>query len=532
MALRNATAVYIPPSGVSDSADGTKSFKGSMKSLQNLIPDPSTEGLFVPRPASYVISSFPGFSSPGFISVVYQLGDILYGMIQSALNTGKEQPFSYNIVANTFNTFSGITGANTPSNAATTGDWTPPTMALIAAKIIVTHPGFSGSNFIGIINVATPASPAWSAGNTATNALPSVPTCVQNFSGRAYYACGNVLYYSDVLVPTTITNASQSLTLGDSSPVVALQTLGLTSTTIGGVVSSLMAFKNSNIFQITGDAALSTLSMSPLSVGVGTYSPLSVIPTPHGLAFIAPDGLRVMDFSANVSDPIGAHGTGVCVTFTNVVYPSRICSSFNQNTIRVSVTTKDVTGFISSSEYWFDMKLNIWTGPHNFPAALIVPYKKTFLMVAIGINAKIFQSDTIPISTSVYTENSVAMNFDYECSLLPDTGQMQYNAVIEASIGLAFLTQSGEVTFAVLDENQVTISQVSMTQMVFRTIWGSFIWGAANWSGSGFGYQQVKVPFDVPIVFRQAFINVTGSCIAGLKLGSIFLRYQSLGYMA
>ena len=57
------------PSGVVDSQDGNTARKGAMLALQNLMPSPETQGLFVPRSAAFTYTSFPGFTSPGFVSI-------------------------------------------------------------------------------------------------------------------------------------------------------------------------------------------------------------------------------------------------------------------------------------------------------------------------------------------------------------------------------------------------------------------------------------------------------------------------------
>ena len=54
-------------------------------------------------------------------------GNIVFGMIASARNTGHDEPFAYNLITQAFITVSGITSGNTPISPATTGDWTPPT---------------------------------------------------------------------------------------------------------------------------------------------------------------------------------------------------------------------------------------------------------------------------------------------------------------------------------------------------------------------------------------------------------------------
>src|SRR6185312_10471163 len=104
MPLRNGKPLIWRPKGLTDALDGTNSFPGAMASLSNLIPDPSTEAIWVPRPPAAAATTFPGLSSPGFVSGLLVIGNLAYGMIASAKNAGKDEPFVYDIAGNTFQT--------------------------------------------------------------------------------------------------------------------------------------------------------------------------------------------------------------------------------------------------------------------------------------------------------------------------------------------------------------------------------------------------------------------------------------------
>ena len=138
-----------------------------MASLQNLIPDPTTRGLWECRPAALKTTGFTGFTTPGFISAQKIIGNYVYGMIASGLNAGHDQPFVYNLLTASFVTITGITSGNTPISPATTGAWTPPTMALIGRNWWLRHPGFSGLGgvYFGVLDITNPAAPVWSGGN-------------------------------------------------------------------------------------------------------------------------------------------------------------------------------------------------------------------------------------------------------------------------------------------------------------------------------------------------------------------------------
>src|SRR5579859_7130320 len=134
MPLRNGIPLVWKPHGVSDAADGTNSFPGAMQALRNLIPDPSTSDVWMPRPPATLITDYETFTTPGFISAMLVIGNTLYGMIASGLHAGHDQPFVYDLLANTFTTVSGITSGNTPTSPASTGAWTPPIMAQVAGR--------------------------------------------------------------------------------------------------------------------------------------------------------------------------------------------------------------------------------------------------------------------------------------------------------------------------------------------------------------------------------------------------------------
>lgn len=167
--LRNSVPKRWVPKGCSDATDGTNAFAGAMTNLVNLIPSPNTAGQFVPRPGAPQLTDFTGFSTPAGVTALLVIGDIAYGMISSAAFAGKDQPFAYDLVGGTFQTISGQLAANLPTTQATTGDWTPPTMAQVGTRIMVTHPGFPGGTVkVGWLDISGFSSSSIT-GNTHSN---------------------------------------------------------------------------------------------------------------------------------------------------------------------------------------------------------------------------------------------------------------------------------------------------------------------------------------------------------------------------
>lgn len=537
MPLRRAAPLRYPCRTLSDTLDGTQADPGCMSSLQNLIPDPTTMNAWICRPAAQQLSAFASFSSPGFVSCLTIEGTVAYGMIASARNAGKDEPFAYDLVGGSFITITGITNANTPVSPPSSGAWTPPQMSLVGTKLVVTHPGFSGvTYFVGFLDISNPSAPVWSAGNTAPTALPSVPVSVAQFNGRAWYLCNPAgaqpgAYYSDVLLPQTITNATQVLTFDDNAALTVAAGLPLENTS-GGVVQSLMVFKGlSNIYQVTGDGAAGTLAKNTLNVHTGTLSPLSVVPTPKGLCFIDHDGLRFIDWSARITDPVGVGGKGVNVPFVYAAVPSRVNVACNANVIRISVQNGFKAGN-PSEEYWYDMSRDCWSGPHTFPASMIAPYSNSFIMTPVSVTAKLFQSDVYQTGTSGFTENGAALSWEYKTAVLPDTQQMAETAIIESTLLAAFTAGASAYVVQALDDLGAIIGSATLAAPAAGVSkWGGFLWGAATWSGVSSGYQHRQIAWSAPVVFRRLQLRAAGSSGSGVRLGDFNLRYQILGYL-
>lgn len=543
MPLRNGVPYRHSPTGVCDSLDGTQTFPGAMTSLQNLVPDPTTRNLWVPRPASIELEDFSGIAGAGFISAMIVIGTFVYGMIASSATAGHDQPFCYDIATNALITITGFNSGNTPVSPPTTGDWTPPTMALIGVKVTVTHPGFDGvTNFVGWIDISNPAAPTWTAGNTSVNALPAVPTWVAQFTERAYYGVNPhngqpAVIATDVLDPTTRTNGSYVLTFGDNVTLTAGAGLPL-SNLLGGIIGSLIVFKGSaNMYQVTGDFASTTspIAVNTLNVATGTLAPNSICPTPLGLAFISPQGLRVIGFNAVVGDPIGEPAekspAGIVVPFTNAVVPTRVAAACNSKVIRVSTENGDVANS-PNQEWWFDLVRKVWSGPHTFPASLISAYNNTFIMTPVGVLKSLWQSDVAPTLSTSYTENGVELTWQYETVLLPARKDMNQCVMNDTLIYIGFGAGAGNINVIVQDENASPLGVVALPQVGAATIWGEFIWGEALWGGAQGVMAARSIDWTAPIEFDRISFLVSGNSAAGVRLGDSYFKYQPLGYLA
>ena len=551
---RNSKPLSWKFKGVSDAIDATNIFNGAMMALTNLVPDPSTRDLWQCRPAATLLTALGGLGDPfssgfssgfgagasiGFISCYKVVGNFLYGMGASGTLLGQDVPFCINLTNGAIVAVSGsVTTTTTPASPPVTGTWIPPQMDVIGVKLMVAHSGFTGvgGNFIGWFDITNPSAPVWHAGNlTGLVAFTIAPVAVKQFGNRAYYIHNNpiqpAVIFSDVLNATNATNANQILTFNDNVPLTALGALPLTNQ-LGGIIQSIMVFKNvTAIFQILGDAAASTLSVNALNVATGTLSPNSICATSQGLAFASPDGIRIIDFNANVGPPIGQAGDGVTVPFIYSAVPSRIAAACNGMVLRVTTQNANANGN-PQQDYWYDFGRKVWSGPHTFPASLIAPYQGTFIMTPIGVSSSIWKSDPVQTSLSVFTENGAALSWAAQTMLLPDTDLMTSNAMTETTLDLSLPSNIAPVSVVAADQFGAVLASAVLVPPPASgapTIWGQFTWGSATWSG---GQAAALAPYFVPwalvLVFARLIIKATGVCATGFKLGTLHLRYQPL----
>lgn len=601
--------------GLWDALDGTTAPDGAAFILQNLVHDITTPRIWGPRPAATPLTTgFAGFSSPGVVSVLFAAGTVVYGLVKSARNAGKDEPFAFDTVGLNFLTVGNITNPNTPTTQPTTGAWTPPTMAQIGNKIMVTHPGFAGSsnvvgwfdiggasitltadehtsttldNFNGtsadpltlglqvgylitgagipantyivsitatqvimskaatagtggvsiVFSGGTETAPLWGAGQTNTVNLPGVPVAVAQFSGRAWYAYLNELWFSDALLPLQITNATQALFLGDvTQPFVAFGGLPLQTTT-GGIVQSLCAFKGTGsggYFQITGDVTTSNLMAQGPIGNVGCAGPRTVQQTPAGILFMALDGIRIVLQSGVVST---APVPGVRQPFASAEVPSRACACYNDTVYRISlfaITDPIINPVVPTPtfvDYWYDFEINQWSGPHTCAYDACVAVGDNFVFASNENPAELYLSAVSPGSASLYVEFGVQLQCQLQSAILPDTGTMAVKSVIESTLDLTLLSGAPPVTVFMIDESFGIIDQAIIQPNLPGTIWNSFQWGGALWAGQEYGLRSYNCDWSAPIVYKKANVQVNVSAFAGLRIGAFWQRIEDLQYM-
>lgn len=385
------------------------------------------------------------------------------------------------------------------------------------------------------------AAPLWSVGNLNEHPLPAVATAVTLYAGSAIYAVNTTsppsaaIVFSDAGDPLRRTDAAavQVITYQSTLPVTALAAAPL-STLTGGFVNALFVFQGpSAIQQVLGTPLITgTLSTTALNDSIGTSAPNTISLTPKGLLFAAPDGVRMINQQGSITPVIGRRGGGVSIPILFAVTPSRMCGAYNESVYRISMTNGAAVG-APVQEYWYHEEDNCWTGPHTFPASLIIATQAphSFAMAAAGIAAKLWQSDAYATLAATYVENSVQMTFLWKTTLMPDTLAMSENGNIQAAVMIAIPAQQVvEVTFT--NELTAVLGQYELEgSPTPPALWGTAVWGTAIW-GAGTAYlRQRHINWPAPIVFKQGQVALAGNCLGGLILGNLYLRYSELGYL-
>lgn len=531
MPISSSQPVRFTPRGLVDAYDSTDTFPGACRKLQNLVFDPSNPECVIARPGvGAPITTFSGLTTPGFISVHITIGNMVYGMIATGRNAGQDEPFAYNLSNGTFTTITGITSGNSPTSPSTTGAWTPPTVAVVGTYLIITHSGYPSTQF-GALNLSTNA---YSAQTLGTHALPSTPTAVTNLNNRAYFACGNAVYYSDVLSPLVATTAGQSLTLGDSATITALSGLPV-QTTSAGVVSALLVFKTTQIWQVTGDAAITnSLALNYLSLNIGTACPRSVSPSPLGTFFVGPDSAYVVSPMGGVM-PVTSQMAGAGASpdlrqpFGYVTIPSRVSAAFASNIYRVCLPTI-IDGAAGIYDYWFDTRKLRWNGPHTFNYDCVSSAGNYFIVSGQASGAALFNSVAFPSTGTPYLDNGATYAVDLKTAALPKEDWMSMKSMIESTLELTSVGTGAVYTVIASDDGGGYLASSTIQTPALGATYGVAIYGLATYTSSVNIPITYKIPWSQPVVFSKLTLEVTCTVQAKVGIGTFFGRFQKLGY--
>jgi len=339
------------------------------------------------------------------------------------------------------------------------------------------------------------------------------------------------IVYTDVL-SLDVSNANQALTFGDNNPLVGAAPLGLANQ-LGGIISSLMVFKDvSNVIQITGDAALNTLSTNVLNTATGTLSPSSIVESPNGVMFLAPDGFRAVNFDANITDPIGDEGSGVTVPFIKSgdysVLTNAACSA---DVLRVS--TLNVTAGNVWEEYWYEMSKDLWSGPHTFPSTCIDTFGASFIITPQAVPGTLWQHDVNPTPFSSFVENGVQLTWKMKSVIVGDESDMAESEATEFTVKTTAAYGTPTLSIQLDDEQGNPIGEAMYTY----TGLSATLWDQAQWDVSTFGSGGVqllrprRIDFSAPVIYSVMQISYTGQSAFGFSIGDTMVRRRQLGYL-
>lgn len=530
MALRERNFRFAPRSVV-DALDGGEVAPGGMSVAQDLIFDPSNPGCLECRPAAIDTYDFSDITGAGVVSVAAVVGDIAYGMIASTVTMGYDQPFAYNLVTNMLLTVTGTQDNTTlPATQSTSGDWIPPTMAMVGVLLYVTHPGFPGAvgAYFGWFDLTSPAAPVWHAGNVGTNPLVAVPTSVGQFFNRAYFSVGNAMAYTDTLANNAATG-TQVLTIGDGSAITAQAPVPL-GTSVQGIIQALIVFKGNYTAIISGDDTQGNLALNIVSSTIGTFSPRSVANIPGGVMFVANDGLRAVTADSSGQGAIGDPEPNLKNPFIFMLNKTRASAGFCNNIYRISLVNGQANG-TPLQEYWFDMRNTGWTGPHTFIQSLAVQYDNTFICFSNSIPATLFTSDVVQSGTSTFTENTSAMSFSLITSPLADDGGLYEGSCVLSVIDLQYPGDGSVYNLLGIDVQTGVQATANLQSPSVNSLWNAFNWGAQNWQAFSYGLDRYNIPWNNPLVFSRLVFGMNGPSSLGFKMGKVVNGMQPRKYV-
>jgi len=361
---------------------------------------------------------------------------------------------------------------------------------------------------------------------------------ITQFNGRAWFALnpgGNTppsVEFSDVLgvasgpLSRSAAVAGVILTFGDLTPLVGMGCLSLTNLTTGGVVQALYVFKSAgqgspDVFQITGDvegasgSGTSNLSLQKMNANVSTTAPNSVISTPLGLFFAAPDGLRYIDLQGHMQPPIGYGGSGKPSPFVYASPLSRIAGAYNASNLCFGM----FNSVTSNTETWvYDITRQCWHGPHTFPVGLINSLGNSFFVSPYTSSTVtgLYNFSLVPTAASSYTELGSPMQCVATSALIPDRNDMSELSAVRSLAYFGVPAGGNLYNVSVQDVN------------------GNVLGSSAIYTGYTESAATFLAPFDItwpsPIVFNMASVSVSTTAQAGVRLGSFQLPVSQSGF--
>src|SRR5271166_646078 len=274
MPLRNATPLTWAPHGCSDAVDGSSAFKGAMTVLTNLVPSPATNDQFVPRPARDYLANLVAsgqFMSPTTITALAIFGDIVFGLVTTLRNPGRDEAFAISAISGGVIPVQGVTLSNSPTTASLLGETQLPLSTTVAQHVLFTHPGFAG----GIYN---PSDASTTITANTHNGSPIVDGFFltggifpgQFITGAGIPADTYVFSIAPIAIVTTGSGSMSSnmITVADPTGIVvglAVNGVNVGSGQVTGVVGSVVSYSGTLAASITDETVSFTGSQITMS---------------------------------------------------------------------------------------------------------------------------------------------------------------------------------------------------------------------------------------------------------------------------
>lgn len=558
--LRNAQPVYFIPTGLSDSIDQTNAFSGACRSLQNLVfdrTDPQgltaragvTPFITTVQFTTYLVGISGAGSTPGNVSFLSEHGSFLFGFIAcvGGTHTGKDVPFIYNLVTNSLSGWAvNPVVANCPATLAglPAANGEIPSIALVGPILYLTHPNYAAPNFGTILTFTGAATATYAVGTTGGNALPSRPTNVASYMDRAWFATGTTVFFTDTLA-NNIAAVTQSLNANEGDVVVALYPLTQTQNQ-QGIFQALLSFGASGtIYQIRGNYGGSpTLTSNSLfrdqvSSSASAVGPGTITAVPNGVAFLASDGVRLINQQGVLSFLNGQVDQGQPVVddilqpFQNCSNRPLACATFQNGVYRISLPTS-FRGLNISGDFWYDYTRKRWNGPHTFNYNYACGWNgKTYLSsTATGFTSQVFLSKIVTDIAAVFADNSIAYSFDLVTANFPLNQRMEEQFLIESTVELSQTTTTQLVyNVTAFNEADVPLNNLTITTTGMGSLWNGTTWGGSLWGAASHNSKPYRLSWSLPLVFNKIYFEFSGLAAPGMGIKNQFYRFQDTGYM-
>lgn len=143
----------------------------------------------------------------------------------------------------------------------------------------------------------------------------------------------------------------------------------------------------------------------------------------------------------------------------------------------------------------------------------------------------LFQSKTVPDSTTNATENGVQLQWAFQTVMLADNEQMAMSEIAEMQVKTTQTTNVGSMTVSAQDENGAVYNSANYFFAGAGSQWGAMTWGSSVWGGGANALYPRRIGFSAPVIYNRLAIRVSGASGQGFKIGDLFIRRRILGYM-